>query len=91
MESLPTITTKALNQMLEPLSQLLSVEAAQAIVSLQIGATMLARIQELADRCSEGILTEQEKAECQGYAEGAEILSLIKLKASRILREHGSG
>jgi hypothetical protein len=44
---------------------------------------------ELAERSNEGLLTEDERAEYDSYVEGAEILSLIKLKANRYLIVHG--
>ena len=83
-----TNTTTALNQMLEPLSQTLGVEAAKSITGLQIDPAIQARIEELADRCNEGLLTEAERAEYSGYVEGAEILALIKSKARRYLASH---
>lgn len=73
----------ALNQMLEPLSQTLSVEAAESIVALKISPRLEARVQELAERRNEGQLSDQEQAEYLGYVIGAEILSLFKLKARR--------
>lgn len=82
-----TVTTaaSALNRMLEPLSRSLSVEAARAIASIEIEPPLQARIEELAGRCNEGLLTVEERAEYEGYVEGAEILSLLKLKARRLL------
>lgn len=90
MGSIAPLTSDALNQMLEPLSRSLSVEAAQSLVSLRIDSATEARIQELAERCNEGLLTEAEQAEYHGYVEAAEILSLIKLKARRYLAQHGT-
>jgi hypothetical protein len=87
MESLVMETSAALNQMLDPLSESLTVEAAEAILALRIGADLEARIEELADRSNEGLLTDAERAEYRGYVEGAEILALIKLKARRLLTE----
>jgi len=73
-------TASALNRMLDPPSRSLSVEAAR-----EIDAALQDRIEELADRCNEGMLTPEERAEYDGYVEGAEILSLLKLKARRLL------
>ncbi|OJW05829.1 MAG: hypothetical protein BGO49_27075 [Planctomycetales bacterium 71-10] len=78
-------TASALNRMLDPPSRSLSVEAARVIVALEIDAALQDRIEELADRCNEGMLTPEERAEYDGYVEGAEILSLLKLKARRLL------
>jgi len=84
-----TTTSAALNQILEPLSRSLNVEAARALAAVQIEPWIQARIEELADRCNEGLLSASERAEYQSYVEGAEILALLKLKAWRFLRDHG--
>ena len=83
-----TNTTTALNQLLEPLSRTLGFEAARSISGLRIDPAIQARIEELADRCNEGLLTEAERVEYSGYVEGAEILALIKSKAHRYLEGH---
>jgi hypothetical protein len=77
MESTSPMT--ALNRMLDPLSDCLNAEAARRIVALRIAPDIQARIEELAERCNEGQLTEAERVEYDGYVEGAEIVSLIKL------------
>ena len=53
-----TNTTTALNQLLEPLSRTLGVEAARSLSGLQIDPEIQARIEELADLCNDGLLTE---------------------------------
>ena len=55
--------------------------------SQRIAPDIQARIEELADRCNQGQLTEPERVEYDGYVEGAEIVSLIKLKARRFLMD----
>ena len=86
-----TTAATALNRMLEPLSRSLSVEAATVIAALEIDAPLQARIEELADLCNEGLLNQEERAEYESYVEGAEILSLLKLKARRFLATRGEG
>jgi predicted transcriptional regulator len=84
-----TTTAAALNQMLEPLTRSLSTEAARSLAAVELEPSIQARIDELAELCNEGQLSEAERSEYQSYVEGAEILSLLKLKARRYLREHG--
>lgn len=88
MESSSPIT--ALARMLDPLCDCLNTEVAQRIVALRIAPDIQTRIEELADRSNDGLLTEAERAEYDGYVEGAEIVSLIKLRARRFLMEHGA-
>ncbi|MGA8349078.1 MAG: hypothetical protein WB773_14925 [Isosphaeraceae bacterium] len=85
----PSATIIALDRMLDPLSGCLNVEAAERIVALRIDPDIQSRIEELAGRSNEGRLTEDERAEYDSYVEGAEILSLIKLKARRYLLARG--
>lgn len=89
MEALAVNTSTALNQMLEPLSKTLSIEAAEAITALKVSPALDARIQDLAVRSNEGLLTEQEQAEYRSYVLGAEVLALLKLKARRVI-ENGA-
>jgi hypothetical protein len=86
----PFSTTTVLERMLDPLSDCLNAEAARRIVALRINPAIQARIDELAERSNEGLLTESERAEYESYVEGAEILSLIKLKARRHLIANGA-
>ena len=81
-------TTTALHQLLEPLSRSLNVEAARAIVGLHIDPTVQARIDELADRCNEGLLTEAERAEYEGFVEGVGLVNVLRAKARRVLAHH---
>jgi hypothetical protein len=80
-----TTTVTALHQLLEPLSRSLNVEAARAIVGLRIDPSVQARIDELADRCSEGLLTEAERGEYEGFVEGVGLVNVLRAKARHAL------
>jgi hypothetical protein len=77
-----TTTTTALSQLLEPLSRVLSSDAATQILSFRIDPAVQARIQDLADRCNDGLLSE---AEYEDYVEGIGMINLLKAKARRAL------
>ena len=81
----PSLTISVLDRILDPLCDFLNPQAAQRIVALGLDPDVKARIAELADRSNEGLLSAEERAEYASYVEGAEILSLIKLKARRFL------
>ena len=78
-------STTALNRLLEPLSQSLSAEAAEELLGFRIDPAVQARIDELADRCNEGLLTEDERAEYESYVEGIGLINLLMAKARRVL------
>lgn len=63
-----------------------SPEAARAVLSLQFSEADKARMLELAERNSEGKLTEDERWELEGYVKVGDVLSLLHLKAKRSLK-----
>jgi hypothetical protein len=58
-----------------------SPELARVILGLQFGATAISRMNELADRNSQGILTEAERAEMGMYLRVGNLLNLLQVKA----------
>ncbi len=83
---LPTAT--ALDRLLEPLCRTLNVEAARALVGFRIDPAVQARIDELADRCNEGLLTESERSEYEAFVEGVGLVNVLRSKARRALSAH---
>jgi hypothetical protein len=77
--------TTALNRLLEPLSQSLGVEGAQQLLDFRIDPAVQARIDELADRSNEGLLTEAERNEYVGYIEGISLINLLMATARGML------
>ncbi len=85
-----TTPRSALSRLLEPLARSLSPEAARALADLTIDPASQDRIDVLAERCNEGLLTDDERLEYESFVEGAEILTLIRLKARHSLAAHGT-
>jgi len=85
MEASTEATTSALNQMLDPLSRSLSHEAAEQILALHIEPEVQSRIDVLADRCNEGLLTDAERAEYKGSVDGISLINILKAKVRRVL------
>jgi hypothetical protein len=81
----------ALDRMLEPFSHCLNREAAERIVRFQIEPGVQSRVEELAQRANEGLLTPAERSEYQSYVDAADMITLFKLKAKRLLQaDNGS-
>jgi hypothetical protein len=76
----------ALERMLEPLCACLNREAAERIVQFQVDDAIQARVDELAQRANEGLLTRDERSEYQGYVDAADMIAIFKLKAKRLLQ-----
>lgn len=56
-------TTPLLDSLLEPLSRCLDIESARRVAELQFDPAVQKKIDVLADRANEGLLTEDERAE----------------------------
>jgi hypothetical protein len=73
-----------LDGLLEPLSRCLDAESARRVVDFRIDAPVQERIDRLAERANEGILTDSERSEYEALINAADFISILKLKA----REH---
>jgi hypothetical protein len=76
-----------MEEMLEPLSEVLTPESAEVLSRLQAKPSMQARVDELAARCNEGDLTGEERAEYETYVRIGNLFALIKAKAKRLLAD----
>jgi hypothetical protein len=76
-----------MEEMLEPLSAALTPESARVLSGLQAKPSMQRRIDELAARCNEGSLTNDERIEYETYVRIGNLFALIKAKAKRLLAE----
>ena len=76
---------KILDKMLEPLVDRLSPDAAKDLVQLRADEKAQQRIEELADKCTEGLLTPDERAEYESYIEAGELMAIIQSKARKAL------
>jgi hypothetical protein len=78
-----------LDGLLEPLSQCLDAESARRVVELRIDSTVQARVDQLAERANEGLLTEDERDEYEALISAADFISMLQLKARRQLQSNG--
>lgn len=70
-----------LDGLLDPLSRCLDVESARRLVDFQIDATVQERIDDLAERANEGVLTDSERSEYEALINAVDFISILKLKA----------
>jgi hypothetical protein len=74
-----------LEEMLEPVSRSLGLKAARALAALRVGGRTQARVEKLAEKCSEGRLTANERAEYEAYIQASTLIGILQAKARRIL------
>jgi len=81
-----------LESVLDPLASCLTPEAAQRIVELRAAPELQARLDELGDKCNQGQLSAEERAEYETYVHAIDFISILQSKARRLLaRTHGPG
>lgn len=71
--------------MVDPISRSLTPQAAAEIVALRADDETQRRIDELADKCNEGLLTPEEQAEYQDYLALFNVLTILQARAQGIL------
>ncbi|AUX45249.1 uncharacterized protein SOCE26_067300 [Sorangium cellulosum] len=75
----------AIARLLDPVGRCLTPEVARALVSLRADAETQARIEELADKCTEGTLSPDERDEYSAYVAAIDFLTVLQSKARAVL------
>jgi hypothetical protein len=75
----------AFDRATDGLLQLFTREQAEALVNYRGEAPIRARIEELAERNSAGELTDEERAEYEGYVRANKFIATLQAKARKLL------
>jgi hypothetical protein len=75
-----------LDRLLEPLAASLSPDVAARIADLRADEAMQSRIDYLAERANEGLLTPEEREEYAGYLHAIDVIAVLQAKARSLLR-----
>ena len=81
-----SLDASVLDQLLEPLSQILTPEVAKRLVSYRCSETAQRRIDKLAGMCNEGRLTDDERREYETYVETIDFISILQAKSRALLK-----
>ncbi len=76
-----------LDQFLDPLSRCLDAESARRVVALGVSESVQQRVDLLAERANEGLLSDDERAEYEALVNAEDFVAILKLKASRQLSD----
>jgi uncharacterized protein YnzC (UPF0291/DUF896 family) len=76
-----------LDRLLEPFAGCLSPDVAAKVANLQADDTMQDRIDYLAERSNEGLLTAEEREEYAGYLHAIDVIAVLQAKARSLLRK----
>jgi hypothetical protein len=75
-----------LDRLLEPLAGCLSPDVAAKVADLRADDAMQGRIDYLADRSNEGLLTAEEREEYAGYLHAIDVVAVLQAKARSLSR-----
>ena len=83
---MPTIhETPVLERLLQPVSDSLNADAAQRLIALKADPELQAKVDELAEKCNEGLLTAEERAEYDSYIAAGSLIAILKARARLLL------
>jgi hypothetical protein len=80
-------TTDVLHRLMDPVSRCLTPDTARQLVSLRAEPAVQERIDYLADRCTEGQLTAEERAEYETYVSFIDFIGLLQARARTLVAE----
>lgn len=83
------MSTMAINldRLLDPIAGCLSPDVAAKVADLRADDAMQARIDYLAQRANEGLLTDEEREEYAGYLHAIDVISVLQAKARSVARK----
>ncbi len=84
-ESLSMNRINVLDNFLDPLGAMFTPEVAQRVVAFRVDASTQARIDTLADKCTEGQLTVAEGEEYDTYLMAIDFITVLQAKARTVL------
>ena len=76
-----------LDRLLEPVSRCLTPEVARQLVDLRADRKLQKRIDTLADKCTEGQLTPEEREEYETYVRVSRFIAILQAKARKLLAQ----
>ena len=80
-------TDAAFERVLAAVGQCLDRQSAEALLRLRADSEMQGRIEELADKCSEGRLSSEERDEYEALIRVGNFVAILQAKARRLLAE----
>ncbi len=77
----------SLDQFLDPLSNCLDAESARRVIALSVPPAVQERVDTLAERANEGLLSDDERAEYEALINAEDFVAILKLKAQSRLSD----
>ena len=81
------MTLDLLDRVIEPITDCLTPEAAARIANVRADAETQARVDELAEKANEGLLSEEERGDYDRLLAWFHLVTILQAKARRILHD----
>jgi hypothetical protein len=85
-----TLDTLTLEKMVDPVSRCLTPEAARKLLALRAEPSLQERVELLAEKCTEGQLTAEEREEYDTYVRASRFIALLQAKARKLLAQQSA-
>jgi hypothetical protein len=79
-----------LDRLMEPIGHAITPDLARELVALRADPVAQARIEDLAEKCNEGTLSPEERAEYEEIVGAIHLIGNLQRKARRVLADSGS-
>lgn len=79
------MSERTLRKLFEPMAALMDVEAAKKILTIKADRKTRARVSKLAQKCSDGILTPEERSEYEEHILVGDLVALFRAKALAVI------
>ena len=83
-----TAPAPVLDRLLDSVSRCLTPGVARRLVKLRADPIVQARVAELAEKCNEGQLTGEERAEYEAFVSAGTFIAILQAKARALLARH---
>ena len=80
-----------LTRLLAPIGECMTREMAEKVADLRADPDVQARVDELADKCTEGELTAEERAEYESYVHAIRVIGVLQAQARSLLHRYDAG
>jgi hypothetical protein len=87
LKYMTTAETTYLDRLLAPVTECFTPEVAERLISLRLDPDIQARIEQLAAKANEGLLSSDERAEYQDYIEAVDLVGILQARAHSILSQ----
>ena len=84
-------STAVLDQLFDPVGDCLTPDVARRLVNLRASADVQARLDELAEKSSDGTLTEDERRKYESYLRAVNFIGVLQAKARALLASNADG